>query len=355
MRIKRTIEGTKGWLYMWERTIRFRHMRNNKEVVRRAKALDLWRDHGIAAAIQAFDVSRPTLYRWHKALREKEGRLEALDPKSTAPKKRRQRIVPDGVETYILRERTAHPRLGKEKLAVLIKADLGITLSASTVGRILKDLKQRGLLAQGKKLSFYARSGRHVEKTTKKRTKQRLPKDFHPERAGDLVEIDAVILITNGVRRYILTAIDCESDFAFAYAYKTLSSASATDFLGKLRAVAPFTIRRIQTDNGSEFAKHFAAELQSLGIDHFHTYPRSPKMNAFIERFNRTIQEEHAYLHRATLAHDIVRFNEGLMDWLVWYDTKRPHWSLGLVSPMQYLVSTLGAEESHMLWTSTVD
>lgn len=353
MRIFSTVRGTVGWLSMWERTIRFRHMRNKAEVDRRVRALDFWGKHGLAAAMDAFHASRPTLFRWKQALERSQGRLEALDPRSTAPRRRRRREIPDGIETYLLKERAAHPRLGKEKLAILMEEDLGVKRSASTVGRILGDLKKRGLLAEGRKLSFQAKTGRHTEREAQKRKKLRLPKDFRPERAGDLVEIDAVILITDNMRRYILTAIDRESDFAFAYAYKTLSSASATDFLGKLLAVAPFTVRAIQTDNGSEFAKHFAAELKRLGIPHFNTYPRSPKMNAFVERFNRTIQEEHAYLYRNVLAHDIVRFNEGLMEWLLWYDTKRPHWSLGLKSPMQYLVATLSAEESQMLWTST--
>ncbi len=58
--------------------------------------------------------------------------------------------------------------------------------------------------------------------------------------------------------------------------------------------------------------------------------PRTPKMNAEIERFNRQ-----------------------LMDWLLWYNTRRPHWSLGLVSPLRYIVSTLSEEESQMLWAST--
>ena len=232
-------------------------------------------------------------------------------------------------------------------------ANEGMFVSVSKVGRIIRNLKDRRLLSQHRRMSVSGATGRVIaRKEPVYKPKQRL-KDFRPEHAGDLVEIDAVILIKDGVRRYILTAIDCESDFAFAYAYKTLSSATARDFLRKLLGIVPFEVRRIQTDNGSEFAKHFREELVELGIPHFHTYPRTPKMNAFIERFNRTIQEEFAYGHRITLAHDIVSFNEKLIEWLVWYDTKRPHHSLGLLSPMQYLMSTLTTEESQRLWTST--
>jgi putative transposase len=254
----------------------------------------------------------------------------SLDPKSTAPKGRRKRVIPDGVEDFILKERAEHSKLGKKKLATLLAAE-GITISVSKIGRIIRTLKDRGLLSQHRRMSVSGATGRVIaRKEPAHKPKQRL-KDFRPSSAGDLIE----------------------SDFAFAYAYKTLSSATALDFLRKLLGIVPFAIRRIQTDNGSEFAKHFREELVELGIPHFHTYPRTPKMNAFIERFNRTIQEEFAYGHRATLAHYIVSFNEKLIEWLIWYDTKRPHHSLGLLSPMQYLMSTLTAEESQRLWTST--
>ena len=84
-------------MFIWEHTVRFLNMRNEKEVRRRAKALDFWRDHGLLATVDAFGVSRPTLFRWKQALREKRGRLDALDPKSTAPKRRRRREYPLGL------------------------------------------------------------------------------------------------------------------------------------------------------------------------------------------------------------------------------------------------------------------
>ena len=76
-------------------------------------------------------------------------------------------------------------------------------------------------------------------------------------------------------------------------------------------------------------------------------------MNAEIERFNRTLSEAFIQYHRTLLAHDLEEFNRQLMDWLLWYNTRRPHWSLGLVSPLRYIVSTLSEEESQMLWAST--
>ena len=63
-------------------------------------------------------------------------------------------------------------------------------------------------------------------------------------------------------------------------------------------------------------------------IIHFHNYPRCPKMNAFIERFNRAIQEESIDWQRQLLANDLKKFNLEPMDWLLWYNNKRPRWLL---------------------------
>ncbi len=342
MRQFNKFKGTRGWLSMWERTIRFRHMRYETEVRRRAKALDVWREHGIKAAMSAFDVSRPTLFRWKKALGERQGHLDALDPKSRAPRHVRQRQYPPGLLERIIELREAHPRLGKKKLAVL----LGV--SESYAGRCLNDLKKRKLLPGLRKVSFSARTGRVFEHQRTYRKKLRRPKGV---KKG--MELDTVIRFVDGIKRYVLTAIDVERRFAFAGAYTGHSSASAADFLGKVVAVCPFKIEQLQTDNGSEFAKHFEDACAALNLTHFHTYPRTPKMNAHIERFNRTLSEDFLVRNRILLRDDLTTLNKKLVDWLIWYNTERPHQSLGMVSPLRYIVSALTARESHMCWTST--
>ena len=346
MRIFNKFGGTRGWLSMWERTIRFRHMRNKPEVERRVKALSFWEKHGETAARDAFGISRRTLYRWRSALAKRQGHLDALDPKSTAPAKRRKRKVLPDVETYIIRERTEHPRLGKSKLAVLLRED-GYPVSESYVGRVIGDLKERRLLPQYRKLSFQGKTGRHTETPQVRRTKLR-----RQVKRG--MELDTIVRFVDGTKRYILTAIDVERKFAFAGAYTSHSSASAADFLRKVIEVCPFEIDELQTDNGSEFALNFEQACASLGLTHFHTYPRSPKMNPFIERFNRTISEDFIMLNRPLLRDDVSAFNLKLVDWLLWYNTKRPHESIGLVSPLRYIVSTLTAEECQRYWTRTL-
>ena len=333
---------------MWERTIRLRSMRNKQEVDRRVKALSFWQEHGLEAAKDAFSVSRPTLFRWKKMLAEKQGHLEALDPKCTAPIKRRRRIVPEAVKDTIVRERFFDPRIGKDKLAVLLKEDGISIVSPSTVGRMLGDLKRQGVLPDPRPLSFNGRTGRHHEIT--RVYKKKLRSTNH---TGGLVKADTVVRFVDGTKRYILTALDVKSKFAFAYGFTSHNSKTAAEFINTFKGVAPLQLTHVQTDNGSEFAHYFDIALDQEGIVHFHTYPRSPKQNAEIERFNRTLSEAFIQYHRSLLAHNLDLFNKKLMDWLLWYNTRRPHWSLGLISPLRYICNQLAEPESQRCWTDT--
>lgn len=346
MRQFNVFKGTKGWISMWERVLRFRYM-ITETAKRRTQILAFWEKHGLPAASEAFNVSRPTIFRWQKALRASGGKLEALNKQSTAPKRRRKRQVPDHVADFIIRERAYDPRLGKNKLAVLLKADGLASLSASTVGRMLGDLKSQGRLPDYTRYSYFARSGTLREHQGKRRNKHRRPQGYR------VLEVDTVIRFLDGVKRYVLTAVDTETRIAFAAAYTNHGSASAADFLKKLQVVLPDCPEAIQTDNGSEFAAHFALAVSELGLTHFHTYPRSPKENSQIERFNRTLDEAFLKQRRGLLRDDVPELNRELMDWLVWYNTRRPHWSLGLVSPLRYICNQLSVSESQMCWTNT--
>ena len=330
MRIKSDFRGLRGWLSMWERTIRFRHMRNKQEVDRRVKILGFWKEYGEQATEDAFGISRRTLFRWQAALGKRQGHLDALDPKSTAPQKKRRREVLPEVERLIIAERTAHPRYGKKKLKVFLKEE-GYDLSESYIGRVIAALRERKLLPSGKKISFFARTGEHHEKPVFKRKKLR-----RQMKRG--MELDTIVRFIDVIKRYILTAIDVEKKF---------------DFLKRVIEVCPFPIDELQTDNGSEFALNFEQACTALGLTHFNTHPRSPKENPFVERFNRTISEDFIMLNRPLLRDDVSAFNKKLVDWLLWYNTERPHESIGMVSPLRYIVSTLTAEECQMWWTRT--
>ena len=50
-------------------------------------------------------------------------------------------------------------------------------------------------------------------------------------------------------------------------------------------------IHTVQTDNGSEFEGVFDSFCLTNNIHHVWTYPKHPKVNGVIERFNRSLQE----------------------------------------------------------------
>lgn len=317
---------------------------------KRREILTFYGRFGLEATQAAYGVSRATLFRW-KA-RDRTGFLGA---ESRAPVRVRVSVWSEAVLSEVERLRWEHPRIGKRKITPLLRLfclEQGYPLpSEATVGRMVGHLVRRRRIPDPRRYSWYARQS----KWRLTRVRPVVPKvrrnGYTPQRAGDLVAMDTVALFSGSVRRYIVTAIDYSSSFAFAYTYKTLSSRTATDFLEKLRQVAPFEVWRVQTDNGQEFARHFHAALKEAEIVHFHTYPRRPQMNGKLERFNRTVQEEFSEHHWQTLVTDLERFNVLLMEWLVWYNAVRPHEAIKLQSPLQYLVRN--EDLSHMLWTCT--
>lgn len=196
--------------------------KDRKVIEHRIKVLKFYDCYGAAATREAFVVSRSTVYLWKQKLKQSHGRLEALAPKSKAPNTRRRRETNELVTSFIVNERIKHPRLGKDKLAELLKPfclQQGIVCpSVSTVGRILSDLKAQGRLPKYAKLSMDGRSGRLHELSRKPRVVKERRGSYHPENAGDLVQVDCVIKFVSNLRRYVISAIDYDSEFAFSMA-----------------------------------------------------------------------------------------------------------------------------------------
>ena len=94
------------------------------------------------------------------------------------------------------------------------------------------------------------------------------------------------------------------------------------------------------SDNGSEYEGRFADLLRARGIARYYTYPKTPKMNAHAERFNRTVQEEFLDYHEDLLWGDeanLAALNRKLAEWLLWYNGERPHEALGQQTPIAAL------------------
>lgn len=88
---------------------------------------------------------------------------------------------------------------------------------------------------------------------------------------------------------------------------------------------------------GTEFLGDFDEYLKSRSIPHYFSYPRCPKINGCVERYNRTLKEEFVENNYDVIG-DIELFRQKLVEYLVFYNTERPHKSLGLKSPIDYLI-----------------
>lgn len=345
----------KGFKQLSDYSLLKGHPQRDK-IEKRIKIIKFFDEFGARATKEAFSCSRSTVFLWKKKLKDEKGRLLALAPLSKAPKGRRKRQTHPAVIEFIKIYRTSHPGVSKETIQPELDKhcqDKGIaSVSESTIGRVIKDLKEKNLIPNlSSKLSYNAREDKFKLKVVKRKKKLRR-KGFKPQGPGDLVQLDAIVIFLCGIKRYILTAIDLKTGFGFAYLYNSLSSYKAKDFMEKLTTIIPFEIKRIQTDNGAEFEGAFREYVEKHGITHFHSYPRHPQSNAHVERFNRTIQEQHVRWHEDEL-YDTEEFNKGLMEYLIWYNTKKPHRSLGRLPPLRYYLDNFITEfqQSNMLWT----
>ncbi|NJL96841.1 transposase, partial [Candidatus Gracilibacteria bacterium] len=312
------------------------------------KILEHVNKHGIESAIDAFGVGSSSIYSWQKQLEQNHGNDMVLRNKSTRPHKLRTRNSnwDTRIDKFIQETRITHPGLTKEKVWKLLqdhnqelidtyKSSIGKSPkpisklpSISTVGRIIIGLKKnRQIPDWSRRVSFYAKTEKFKIKIKKKVKKKRpLKKKFY--KLGERIQIDTVIIIKHGISRYIINAIDVHSRLTFSMAYNSPSSSNSKDFLIKMRQVFPFIDKEseIQNDNGSEFKKHFQDYLEKENIEQFWNYPKHPKMNTWVERFNGSVQYEFIYHNLDTLfLKDLTNFNRKLMQHLVWYNTKRPH------------------------------
>ena len=292
----------------------------------RVRILAFWEKHGTEAVEEAFRVKRRTLFLWQKSLRNGHGKLESLNPKKRIPKNRRKRSWNIRILEEIKHIREERKNLGKTKIRPLLKeyADREHLPcpSIATIGRLIHDLG--GLRDYPKKITG---TGRIVK--VNRRKILRKPKGFEALYPGHCIALDTIEKQRNGRRMYILVALDLYTRTAFALGTKSHGSQTAAHFLYLVSAMFPYPMRHVLTDNGSEFKKYFTALAGKKGITHFHTYPKTPKMNAHCERLNRTLQEDHIDYHTNLLFEDVTKFNAGLGEYLLFYNTKRVHHAFG--------------------------
>jgi putative transposase len=152
---------------------------------------------------------------------------------------------------------------------------------------------------------------------------------------GGLVYFDVKHLWVAGTgKMYQFTALDHATRILVLQLYQRITSLSGREFLHKVQEVCP-QIQYVGSDNGSEFAGLFQEDLDRQKIQHVFSSPHSPRQNPYVERVIRTVIDE-VYCVRGT-EYSIERQQEVLDTYVKEYNEKRPHWSLGLKTPMEML------------------
>jgi transposase InsO family protein len=275
-----------------------------------------------ATAAEAMGVSRATAYKWLR--RYKQAGVAGLADLSSRPHRSPARLKPEH-ETRILELRRSS-KLGPHQLADLTGHP------RSTCYAVLRRHGLHRLDWMDRPTGLVIRRYEHL----------------HP---GDLGHLDVKKLgrippggghrihgrrSRSGVPRnlgydFIHSLVDDHSRLAYSEVLVDEQGPSCAAFLR--RAAAFFAdhgvrFRRIMTDNAFNYrlSKDFQAALAELGARHLLTPPYHPQVNGKVERFNRTLLEEWAYIRPYQSNQERVAL---LSAWLHRYNYHRSHTALG--------------------------
>lgn len=288
----------------------------------RLHVMEVYYHHGWKAAVHAFKVGKSTLYRWRKRYEQSRKKLVSLVPISTKPHHLRSMQTDLRIIAFIASFRQQYGNISKYKIKPFLTEytkQIGIAaIGITTIGKLIK----RKQLFQLKKKRYRRKHDRSVSRI------KHAPRETLP----GYIEMDSIQLYVLGRRWCFVSCIDVVTKVALVEVVSSLSSRSTTAVFTSFKRLYP--VRVVQTDNGSEFLGEFHTYLDTDQITHQFIYPRSPRINGVVERFNRTVQEE-CINRNDEIFYDLEAFKRKLSEYLIWYNTKRPHHALKLKTPIE--------------------
>ncbi len=299
----------------------------------RLRCIQILQKQGCGGVKLAFPrVSRRSVFRWQKTHLSSGKKLSSLLPLSTRPKRVRQMVVASEILGFLKAMRQQHPHLSKYKLKPFLDAFCeaqGLEKhSASWIGKVVTAHQFFfGTRKVVRKRRKHSRSGYTIHRTP---NPNKVPLGY--------LQLDGVKVYWAGEKVLFLTALELKTRQAWVQIVPTISSVHAKALLTQILQEIPFALHTIHTDNGGEFKAVFDQALRDLNLLHLWSPPRTPKIHAHMERFNKTLQEEFVDYHLDTAITEPKIFQTKLTEWLTWYNTERPHQSLHYLTPHQYLV-----------------
>jgi transposase len=283
----------------------------------------------VAMTCRYYGISRPTYYKWLRRY-EAEG-VDGLRDHSRRPRTSPNATQAEVVDKIIHLRRNYH--FGPAKIAMYLQRYHDVTISASGVWRILHRLGM-GRLPVSQRYQRHDRRWKRYEK----------------QRPGHQVQIDVKFVeplpkagktgvplkpVGRRGKFYQFTAIDDCTRLRIMKIYPRLNQKTAIQFLDYVLAQLPFSVEKIQTDNGVEFATQFHWHVLDKGIGHVYIKPRTPRLNGKVERSHRIDAEEFYRLLDGVVIDDVNVFNARLKEWQDYYNYDRPHGGLGGQTPMR--------------------
>lgn len=286
--------------------------------------------HGYKAAIDAFGISKSTLFRWRTTYVLSKKRLSSLVPKSTIPKTTRRMLTDYRLVDFIKYMRQEYGNIGKDKIKPFLDQyalSLGVDpIGKTTIGKLIKR--------------------RHMYYDTGiKAKRKKIKRDFRTRTCPKLsipgyLQMDGITVYADAHKHCFISIIDVFTKYAQVTKVPCLSAKHSLSCYLEFIKQYTYPIHSVQTDNGSEFLAGFDRYLGDHTIKHIFSYPRSPRVNGYIERFNRTVQEECIY-RLEELYWEPESIQTKLDEYLKWYNFKRPHASLNYQAPVTFLLNSI--------------
>src|SRR5215467_1166724 len=288
----------------------------------------------VSQVASQWSVSRRTVHRW-LARYEGDG-LEGLGDRSHRPVHCPHQL-PAAVEVLVLEMRRAHPYWGTRRIAF--------------------ELRRKGIEPAPSESAVYRCLVRAavIDPVTRRRRRETWKRW---ERGGpmELWQLDVVhgFLLADGTSAKALTGIDDHSRYCVS---ARLMARERTNSVcdGFSSAMREYGVPlQVLTDNGKVFTGRFAQPpvevlfdriCRENGIDHILTQPRSPTTTGKIERFHKSLRVE---FNTKQIFKNLRTAQEALDEWVTYYNTQRPHQSLGDLAPLSRF-SSGGGEVRHQL------
>ena len=292
----------------------------------RLHVLEYYYQYGLKPTRDAFGVSKTSLYRWKDLLEKSKGRLVSLVPISTRPKTTRRMLTDPRLTEFIKSTRTEYGNVGANIIKPFLDSyaiKLGIpSIARATIEKVIKR----------RHFTFEKRTKNHTKSRYSKLRTRKSPKVRKP----GFIEMDSITVYINDEKHLFMSVIDVYTKLALVKMVSCLSSVNAKQVFQEFKNQCPYPVRKVQTDNGSEFLAKFHQYLEEQKIPHIFIYPKSPKINGVVERFNRTIQEE--FINRNDeIYYDLNKFESKLQNYNNWYNNDRPHYAHKYLSPVQFI------------------